>query len=281
MDNLNTSILARTPIPVPPLDEATELVKALKERNDRVDRMVAAADAAIELLRERRSALISAVVTGKIDVRGTSDSPSERSIDRDIVRSAVASAVIMRFSHRQNFGRVKLQKFLYLAETYADVAELAGSYDREAAGPLDRTMLYEIEAGLHRAGMVAIEQPDGRGGQVSYKVLRYENEESDVLAPMLGDRKRRLDHLLDELGDLDTKPVEAITTLFAVWNDFLIGGQTPTDDAIVAGVLNEWHAEKPKKFNADELRTWLGWMRRRDIVPNGHGPRTSTGRLFV
>ncbi|TAZ51026.1 restriction endonuclease subunit S [Rhizobium ruizarguesonis] len=267
-------------IALPPLEEQVEIDSSLKAFDEEAEHLIDVAGQSIGLLEERRTALISAAVAGKIDVTGILNSPSASSRNPDAIRSAVASAVIMRLSHRQNFGRVKLQKFLYLAETYAGVEEMAGRYDREAAGPLDRAMLSEIEARLHRAGTVAIEQPDGRGGQVTYKLLRYENQDSGSFAAMLGDRKRKFDHLLNELGDLDTKPVEAVTTLFAVWNDFLIDGQRPTDDAIVSDVLNDWHPEKREKFTADELKTWLGWMRRRDIVPQGRNPRTSTGRLF-
>jgi type I restriction enzyme, S subunit len=268
-------------LPLPPLAEQTAIAAFLDGETTKIDALVDHVAKAIQLLQEHRSALVSAAVTGKIDVREISNSPSESSHDRDAVRSDLALAIIMRFSHRQNFGRVKLQKFLYLAETYAEVPEIAGSYKREAAGPLDRAMLSEIETGLQRAGTVSIEQPDGRGGQVIYRILGRENQDSDSLTAVLGDRKRKFDHLLNELGDLDTKPVEAVATLFAVWNDFLIDGQMPTDDAIVSGVLNDWHPEKRDKFTADELRTWLGWMRRHDIVPSGRAPRTSTGRLFA
>ena len=42
------------------------------------DRIIAEAQRAIELLKERRSALISAAVTGKIDVRGLVETQPER-----------------------------------------------------------------------------------------------------------------------------------------------------------------------------------------------------------
>ncbi|RWX75955.1 restriction endonuclease subunit S [Neorhizobium lilium] len=266
---------------LPTIEEQRDIISWLEKETTSVDTLIAEASKALALLQERRSTLISAAVTGQIDVRERSNLHLERLIDGDKVRSAIALATILRFSHRPNFGRVKLQKFLYLTETYAEVTEIAGNYDREAAGPLDRAMLSEIEIGLQRAGKVSVEQPDGRGGQVIYRLLGCENQESDYLGPMLGDRKKKFDHLLNELGDLDTKAVEAVTTLFAVWNDFQIDGQTPTDDAIVLGVLDDWHPKKREKFKADELRTWLGWMRRRKIIPHGHGPRTSGGRLFV
>lgn len=53
---------------VPPADEQHEIVRYLDNATARIDRSIARARRAIELARERRAALISAAVTGKIDV---------------------------------------------------------------------------------------------------------------------------------------------------------------------------------------------------------------------
>jgi type I restriction enzyme S subunit len=54
---------------LPPFDEQIEIIKFVGERFSDIDMLVVEAQRAIELLRERRSALISAAVTGQIDVR--------------------------------------------------------------------------------------------------------------------------------------------------------------------------------------------------------------------
>jgi type I restriction enzyme S subunit len=54
----------------PPPEDQTAIVASLESVTARIDALVNEADAAITLLQERRSALISAAVTGKIDVRG-------------------------------------------------------------------------------------------------------------------------------------------------------------------------------------------------------------------
>jgi len=56
-------------VPVPPESEISDLLKAISETNSVYDKLVAVAQKQIELLQERRTALISAAVTGKIDVR--------------------------------------------------------------------------------------------------------------------------------------------------------------------------------------------------------------------
>ncbi|MBF0311156.1 MAG: restriction endonuclease subunit S, partial [Magnetococcales bacterium] len=57
-------------VPIPPLPEQSAIVAHLDQQTARLDALAAEAQRAIELLKERRSALISAAVTGKIDVRG-------------------------------------------------------------------------------------------------------------------------------------------------------------------------------------------------------------------
>lgn len=65
---LNLGTLARTPIPLPPLDEQRRIVAHLDEQTAKIDLLIAETERFIELSRERRSALITAAVTGQIDV---------------------------------------------------------------------------------------------------------------------------------------------------------------------------------------------------------------------
>jgi type I restriction enzyme S subunit len=57
------------PIPVPPPEEQTTIIEFLEAQTAKFDALTAEAQRAIDLLQERRTALISAAVTGQIDVR--------------------------------------------------------------------------------------------------------------------------------------------------------------------------------------------------------------------
>jgi len=57
-------------VPQPPFPEQLAIVAFLDRETARLDALVTEAETAIALLQERRAALISAAVTGKIDVRG-------------------------------------------------------------------------------------------------------------------------------------------------------------------------------------------------------------------
>ena len=56
-------------VALPSKAEQVEILKAIEEQTQKFDSLTAAATSAIDLLQERRAALISAAVTGKIDVR--------------------------------------------------------------------------------------------------------------------------------------------------------------------------------------------------------------------
>lgn len=72
MQNLNTSIIGRMPIAIPGLEEQRDIAGHLDRETAKIDALVAKVREAIDRLKELRTALISAAVTGKIDVRETS-----------------------------------------------------------------------------------------------------------------------------------------------------------------------------------------------------------------
>jgi type I restriction enzyme S subunit len=69
MDVINIGTLNEIFVALPPMEEQEELLGFLQCEIAKFDTLTAEANRAIELLQERRSALISAAVTGKIDVR--------------------------------------------------------------------------------------------------------------------------------------------------------------------------------------------------------------------
>jgi type I restriction enzyme S subunit len=68
-NNLPQATMKRFSITVPPSREQSEIVAFLDAATTKLDALTDEAERAIELLQERRTALISAAVTGKIDVR--------------------------------------------------------------------------------------------------------------------------------------------------------------------------------------------------------------------
>jgi restriction endonuclease S subunit len=266
---------------LPPVSEQREICAALAGRLTCIDALISQADEAIALLNERRAALISAAVTGKIDVRGLAK-VLPFPIDRARARGLVGTEIIERSAGHPTFGRVKFQKVAFLAEGHVGISELAGCYTRAAAGPLDGALIDEMENGANGIAGIERDQPGGSGTTNSYRLTRPRGAHRQELADWLGaDRTAKLDKLIGDFAGLTTKQAEAVATLYSVWNDALSEGASPTNEEIITGFLNDWHPEKRQKFRASELPEWLGWMRRHGIVPTGTAPKTTTGRLFV
>ena len=70
MVNIGQSVILELKLAVPPIDEQHSIVATLGRDTAKLDALTVEAQRAIDILQERRTALISAAVTGKIDVRG-------------------------------------------------------------------------------------------------------------------------------------------------------------------------------------------------------------------
>ena len=70
MQNISQSVLLDLPVPLPQTEEQERICSAIAIQCALIDELTAKATDAIRLFQERRSALISAAVTGQIDVRG-------------------------------------------------------------------------------------------------------------------------------------------------------------------------------------------------------------------
>lgn len=129
---------------IPPVPEQREIVARLGSKLEAATALVNKAEAGIVLLLERRAALISAAVTGKIDVRRSIDPLV--AADATTARRLVGAAVLELVADTPASGRMTSAKRMYLAEAHAGVWELQGQPQRMAAGPFDGNLMGEVEA---------------------------------------------------------------------------------------------------------------------------------------
>ncbi|MFF0532732.1 hypothetical protein ACFYT3_30695 [Nocardia amikacinitolerans] len=69
MLNISQSDIVNLPMQLPSVDEQRRIVTHLQSETAKIDQLIAETEQLIDLARERRSALITAAVTGQIDVR--------------------------------------------------------------------------------------------------------------------------------------------------------------------------------------------------------------------
>lgn len=82
--NLNTDIVKAISITIPPENEMREIVADIKKKIDHFSKLMASAENAIQLMQERRTALISAAVTGKIDVRNWQNPNQKNEVNAEL-----------------------------------------------------------------------------------------------------------------------------------------------------------------------------------------------------
>jgi type I restriction enzyme S subunit len=70
-DRLNLTLASARVIPLPSIDEQREVVRNVSVRASRIDLLISKTEHSIALLKERRAALITAAVTGQIDLRSS------------------------------------------------------------------------------------------------------------------------------------------------------------------------------------------------------------------
>ena len=71
-------------IPIPDLDEQRKICRFIKVQLDQMAALFKQTSESVEILQERRSALISAAVTGKIDVRDWQPPQNESAFDEEV-----------------------------------------------------------------------------------------------------------------------------------------------------------------------------------------------------
>jgi restriction endonuclease S subunit len=270
-------------LPVPPLEDQRRIAAEAERELTQAAAVAAKVASSVERLKERRSALITDAVTGQIDVQAKSSAKTAKP-DHAKFRVIVGAEIIHRHQGNPKFGHVKLQKLMFLAEAHAGISELQGNYLREAAGPYDRALIEGLDRSLEVNGFYRVAKPEKIDEAATYMPLAKAGKHSAELKALLGTRTEALANLINLLSDFDKRSVEAIATLYAVWNDAMMDGQKPNDAAIINGVLTEWHSEKGEKFKDADLKHWLDWMKRNRLTPSGEGPRTAhtmTRSLFA
>ena len=302
MPKINRETLGNYRLWVPTKDTQVKNAEAFAVARDKAEATIDRVEASIDRLREYRAALITAAVTGQIDVAAHARpvktvprragaevvplhaNPQPTSLpDRRTVRVLVAADVVHRLGADPCLGRTKLQKLMFLAEAHANINDIGGRYQRYRFGPYDDAMVQEIEQGLRQDGYYDTREDAGADREkVAFQQMSRAGGHRDALAAALGGKTDILRQLVDLFKGKDTEATEAVATLFAVWNDALIDGKQPDDATIIRGFLQDWHPEKGK-FKQADLQIWLGWMRRHGLVPKGTGPRTvstNTPSLF-
>ena len=219
---INANVLAGLLICFPPAKEQETIGKFLDKETKKIDALLEKIKKSIELLKEYRSALITSVVTGKINVQENAEvieiaqAQQVKKKPLSVFQKAVFGAeIVSQMKDDAYFGRTKFMKVLYLCEAHLNVP-LEGKYKREAADPLDHT-IYKIEGIMKQNKWFKIVQ---QGPIYKYKNLENPKGYKKYFDRRWKEYKKQLNDFLFLMKKFTTEQLEIIDTIYAVWNDF-------------------------------------------------------------
>lgn len=261
-------------LPMPPTTgEQQAIIDYVNATNAKIEQAVQAAEREIELMREYRTALIAAAVTGKMDVRQASiEGAAERHPNRHFARALLSAEIVHQLHIEPTFGRIKHQKILHLCEFIGGIEEIQGEYHREAAGPLDNKLIYSVETELKKQKWFEEYKREQFGH--GYRPLAKAGGHRTYVERYWKDKLPIIERLIKLMRTWDTERCEIFSTAYAAWNDLLIWRKPVTDDAIVHEILNRWHDRK-RQVPESRWRKALDWMRKEGYVPTGFGRPTA------
>jgi type I restriction enzyme S subunit len=188
-------------------------------------------------------------------------------------RAILDAEIKSRLHKKKNFGAVKNEKILYLCETHLEL-DLGGKYERRPAGPHDPSDRYQVEEILLAKKWFTYNTE--KYSENAKKIWTHAENYSEIkewFETCFVKEKSKIEEIIDIFKDKDTEVCEAIATLYAVWNDFLIDKKDVSDDDIVNDFRNNWDDSK-KKFKVSDLKDYLIWMRDKGLIPRGQGTKT-------
>ena len=268
--NINAAELAQTTIDWYPIDIQRQIV-------ERLDRQMAALENVryLKSEAEKRIEEILAGVWNEKDAVSPLSVAQKENIIRQIhvaeekatfKRMVLANHIVNNSLKDKNFGNVKFEKLLYLADCFAIKRNLGQKYFIQAAGPYDNTFTKSYFTKIEEYRWFKKQKQDTNqfvfiAGEENEKSLKTYNYFSK-------DELERVNTLIGYFKQHSYEQPEIIATLYAVWNNRIIR-QEPITDALLKQDFLNWDAQKAKY--KDRLDAALQWMREKSIIPDGWG----------
>ncbi|WP_195826207.1 restriction endonuclease subunit S [Xanthomonas oryzae] len=264
--NINLEILGLLSVPLPPANEVRRIVAKVDQLMALCDQLKSRLSEARRVHEQSANALIGQALNG------------EKKSGAEVVD--FSAYLISKLASQRTFGRVAHMKLLFLADSHLGLGLMDG-YRRHAAGPLD-TSIYRVEERAAKEGLYSTSIEVLKSGQekVTYHSGANISRAVETAASALGSAHKELDRLIALFEGRKTDDLEAVATLYAVWNDALAGGLHPSDEWLINEFRGNWHEAK-ERFTPDILGKWLGWMRDNGLVPTGNSATTKSQAAFL
>ncbi|WP_441001158.1 restriction endonuclease subunit S [Fodinibius sp. SL11] len=269
--------LKKIKVPVIAQEERENIVEYIRKVNETISEAARKIESEIKLFEEYRQSLISAAVTGKIDVRATEVQEKISEPRKEISswdKFVLAMEIIKRMQDNQHFGRIMLVKILFLVEYHLRVKGFNSNYNRWDHGPFDNQLINSVEYNLKKDGWINIESEESKNyDQKVYTPTHKAYEKSHYFKNSWGELDDEIEQILSIFNDANSTQAEIIATVYAAYNDLLIEGKEPSEDKVLDEILNNWHPNK-KKISEERWRSAYRWIKEKELLPTGFGKST-------
>lgn len=263
--NIAFDDFGNTYIPYPPITEQIAIADYLDDRCRRIRELSDELQQQLQILEQYRQSIVFECVTGKKAVLAKTPSIEAVMIDPHVI---MAGMVIDLLGDKLK-GKTQIQKLLYLFDSHLELA-LGTQYYRHVHGPYD----------LNLDGYLNILVKNGWFEKVPGDAEKYEKGSNHAefyskYKDAFTQHSDAINRLVSFVKDMKrTSQIERIATIFAVWNDLILDGNSmPTDDEIVHEILTHWTPNKAKTAE-DTWKGTLDKMRKQGIIPKGLGLHT-------
>lgn len=180
-------------------------------------------------------------------------------------RKVLATYIINQSLDDKHFGRTKFEKLLHLVDHHAIKRNFGQQYIQKVAGPYDNKFTVPFFQQVTKSKWFTKQKL----GKLERIIAGPKHDASLKTYDFFSEAElTRVNALVDLFKEWNYEMPEIISTLYAVWNNRLIKGETISDDHIKRDFL----AWDPNKIKYEErLDRALQWMREHSIVPDGWG----------
>lgn len=258
---LNYSECSRLMVFEPTYDEQVAIADYLDGKMGEIDIIIEQKKEQLSVLEAYKKSLIFEYATGKKEVPALITAVM---VDPNVILLGKLPKLLS-----QQKGKIYNQKVLYLLNIYLGL-NLGVQYYRYKHGPYDVRLDSYIDTLIENGWCVKTVNNGAENLEIGPNYGAFEEKYGLYFSEYAAEIK----NLIQFVQPMKRSQIERVATLFAVWNDMILdGNSTPTDAEIVSEVMSGW-TENKANFAYD---TWLGTlnkMRNNSIVPKGQGLHT-------
>ncbi|MCD7900740.1 MAG: hypothetical protein LUH22_12950 [Bacteroides sp.] len=191
-----------------------------------------------------------------------------------LLQAAIVGGYIILKNKKQDFGRTKLMKLLFLLEYHCQLKidkRPNQFFYKNTAGPYNEEYIREVERILYQYRFYTAKKKPRNIGKdlVEYISHNKEIELQHLFQENFSEKRESIDCVIDIMKKCSWKVCEIVATLYAVWNNRKIKQEAINDNLLVQDFY-DWSDHK-HDYSESEVFAGLTFMRNNNIIPMGFG----------